>query len=317
VLSSLERQSYDEFDVVVVDNASKTNDIREVVTDSEGSLNIRYVSEPVPGLARARNKGTASSRGDIVAFLDDDELTDSLWLAEIANGFLRAVDTAAVGGLILPLALDTPAQWAFEQFGGHSKGRGLEPEVFDQGSHRRQHPLFPLPSFAAGGNMAFRRAALDLIGGFDSALGAGTPACASEDTAAIADVMLAGYPVVWQPSAIVYHEHYRELADAVRQMYGYGVGLMAFYARMLVVRPTTIFALLGLAPTALRQTFNPKSLRNAGTLERDYPPAMRSSHRRGMLAGPYEYLRSRALQRRLERTATTHGPLATERSSST
>ena len=72
--------------------------------------------------------------------------------------------------------LDTPAQRLYEQFGGHSKGRGLAAEVFDVASHARQHPLYPLPAFGVGASMAFDREALLRIGGFDVALGAGTPA---------------------------------------------------------------------------------------------------------------------------------------------
>src|SRR5882757_7956317 len=85
--------------------------------------------------------------------------------------------------MIVPARLDTQVQEWFELYGGHSKGRGFSPAVFSR--HGPQSPLFPLPPFGAGGNMAFRREALTRIGGFDVAMGAGTPARASEDTLAL------------------------------------------------------------------------------------------------------------------------------------
>ena len=87
------------------------------------------------------------------------------------RGFTLSRGVAGVSGLVLPAVLDTPAQRLYEQFGGHSKGRGLTPEVFDAASHARQHPLYPLPAFGVGASMAFDRSALIRIGGFDVALG--------------------------------------------------------------------------------------------------------------------------------------------------
>ena len=68
--------------------------------------------------------------------------------------------------------------------GGHSKGRGFTPAVFSPDTARIQSPLYPLPPFGTGANMAFRPRVIERIGGFDTALGAGTPAMGSEDTLA-------------------------------------------------------------------------------------------------------------------------------------
>ena len=75
-----------------------------------------------------------------------------------------------VTGIVLPARLDTEAQEIFEKLGGHSKGRAFETEVFSR--RGPQSPLYPLPPFGAGANMAFRREVLTAIGGFDVALGA-------------------------------------------------------------------------------------------------------------------------------------------------
>ena len=110
--------------------------------------------------------------------------------------------------MILPARLDTQIQEWFEFSGGHSKGRGFSSAVFSR--QDPQSPLFPLPPFGAGGNMAFRREALARIGGFDVAMGAGTPARASEDTLALTLVLLAGDRIAYEPAALVRHDHYAE-----------------------------------------------------------------------------------------------------------
>jgi cellulose synthase/poly-beta-1,6-N-acetylglucosamine synthase-like glycosyltransferase len=53
--------------------------------------------------------------------------------------------------------------------------------------------VYGVGAFDAGANMAFRRTALEKIGGFDVALGAGTPARGGEDLAALISVLWAGF----------------------------------------------------------------------------------------------------------------------------
>jgi GT2 family glycosyltransferase len=242
--------------------------------------------------------GLSTADGRIVAYLDDDERPDQHWLAELARGFTLSRDVAGVSGIVLPAELETQAQWWFERFGGHSKGRGFMAGIFDAASHGRQHPLYPLPPFGVGASMAFDRAVLMRIGGFDVALGAGTPAHAGEDTAAISDLMLAGATFVYWPGAIMWHEHRRELSEMVRQLYGYGSGLTAFYLRTLLRNPLALPTLARLAPRAGRDLRGRGSVRTA-TMGDDYPAVLRRAMRRGMFAGPRLYLRSRHVQARL------------------
>jgi hypothetical protein len=146
--------------------------------------------------------------------------------------------------------------------------------------------------------MAFDRAALLQIGGFDVALGAGTPAHAGEDTAAISDLMLSGATFVYWPGAIMWHEHRREVPEIERQLFGYGSGLTAFYTRAVLRDPRVLLTLLRLARRALHDLRGRDSVRTA-TMGEDYPAGLRRATRRGMLAGPCRYLRSRRAQARV------------------
>ncbi|BFO14368.1 hypothetical protein SHKM778_07560 [Streptomyces sp. KM77-8] len=74
-LDSLLAQDHPRFEVVVVDNAPVSGDTRELVRRTYGER-VRYLCEPVPGLAVAHNTGLAHTRGEVVAFTDDDVVAD-------------------------------------------------------------------------------------------------------------------------------------------------------------------------------------------------------------------------------------------------
>jgi glycosyltransferase involved in cell wall biosynthesis len=309
-LAAVLRQDYPDFEVIVVDNAPADDAVADLVAGLRAAgtkgVPLRHVVEQRPGLSWARNTGLRAASGRIVAYLDDDEHPDRHWLAELARGFTLGRGVVGVSGLVLPAVLDTPAQRLYEQFGGHSKGRGLTAEVFDVASHTRQHPLYPLPAFGVGASMAFDREALLRIGGFDVALGAGTPARAGEDTAAIADLMLDGGTFVYWPGAIMWHEHRKEMAEVERQLDGYGSGLTAFYTRAVLRDPRRLLTLARLAPRAVRDLRGKDSARTA-TMADSYPAALRRASVRGMLSGPFRYLRSRRAQARVAAGAVRSG----------
>jgi len=303
-LRHLDRQEYPRFEVVVVDNAPTGDAVRNLVEARPG---YRYVAERRGGLSWARNAGIAGASGDVIAFLDDDEEPDRHWLAGIAGGFARGDDIGCVTGMIVPARLDTQVQEWFELYGGHSKGRGFSPAVFSR--HDPQSPLFPLPPFGAGGNMAFRREALTRIGGFDVAMGAGTPARASEDTLALTLVLLSGYRIAYEPAALVRHDHYAEPEDLRRQLRGYGVGLTAYYTALVRHRPAVLPALLRLLPAAAAYLRGGSVPDIAAPRElRELPAEFRRATRWGMLSGPGAYIRSARRQARVAAEARREAP---------
>jgi glycosyltransferase involved in cell wall biosynthesis len=297
-LRALRQQDYPAYEVVVVDNNPGGGTASDLVLASQGSPPVRNVAEPRPGLSWARNAGVAAAAGDIIAFLDDDEEPDRQWLAGLAVGFGRGADIGCVTGLVVPARLDTPAQELFEELGGHCPGRGCRPAEFS--GRGPQSPLYPRPPFGAGANMAFRRAALARIGGFDTALGAGTPACAGEDTLALTLLLLSGYRIAYEPAALMRHHHRRDMAGLRRQMRGYGVGLTAYYAALLRHHPAALAGLLRLAPAAFGYLRRNARLSTAAAGPPPLPPGFRRQ-RWWILAGPGAYLRSTARQARVAR----------------
>lgn len=287
-LRSLQGQSYPRKRILVVDNAPASQASREVVRAMQGSVAIRYVCEPAPGLSNARNRALRDADTELVAWIDDDEVADPHWLAAIVDGFVEQPDATAVCGVMVPAELETLAQDWFEEYGGHSKGRGFVPMVFSPASRDQHNPLFPLPPFGTGGNMAMKVAEIRRIGGFDRALGAGTRTFSAEDTRALTEILLRGGVVRYQPTAVTWHVHRRDRESFRRQLYGYGAGLSAFYTSLVWDHPLLLLPLAKLIPRAAKEFRDPDGPRLGGITER-FPSELLKEHRRGMIRGPLEY----------------------------
>jgi len=217
----------DTFEILVVDNAPSDNQTREVVTARPG---IQYVLEPKPGLDFARNRAIQEATGEFLAFVDDDAFVDLGWLDGFRKVLSEHPDVAAITGLVLPAELQTPAQILFEKRGGFEK----KFETVRFGGTLAGHPFYPCVGgkFGTGCNMAFRRAVLIELGGFDEALDAGVTLPGGGDTDMFYRVIRAGYPLVYEPQFLVFHKHRRELTQLRRQYArSWGMGLMAYVAK--------------------------------------------------------------------------------------
>ncbi len=300
LLESLHIQEYQRLHVIVVDNAPSDDRTRRIVSGLSGDRDVSYVMEPRPGLSWARNRAIEASDGEVIAWADDDEICDRCWAAELARAFVEVPDAGAVTGIVIPAELDTPSQARFEQYSGVSRGRGFTRAIFSPATAYLQSPLYPLPPFGCGGNMAFRREAVERIGRFDCALGAGTATLAGEDTAALSELLLGGGTLVYQPTAIVHHRHRRDDAALRHQLLGYGRGLTAFYASTLMHDPSCVRELLHLSRQAARDEFSRRG-RRLRELDDDFPRDLLHARRVGMLQGPFMYAGARLHARRLGR----------------
>jgi len=140
--------------------------------------------------------------------------------------------------------------------------------------------------------MAFRTAVLRRLGGFDPALGAGTPALGGDDLAAFYTVISHGYQLVYEPAAIVFHHHRRDYTGLQHQAYGYGVGLAAYLTKIILDQPVMVFALGAKIPTGLGYLFSPRSPKNSKKSS-SYPRELTHLEYKGFFYGPIAYLRSR------------------------
>lgn len=244
-LEHVRRLRYPALDVVVVDNAPPNDAVRRLVEEKYPSF--RYLCEPQQGLGRARNTALSHSRGEIIAFTDDDCAPDPLWIEALGRAFAEDEQTMAVTGLVTPLELETPAQILFERSGGF--GRGFDHRRWQLGATRGARGAVHLGAgrFGTGANMAFRRSVFLSVGDFDVALGAGTPTEGGEDLDMFFRVLEKGSALIYEPRAVIRHVHRRDLEGLRRQLEGHGVGLYAYFVRSALMFPNRRMQLFRLA----------------------------------------------------------------------
>ncbi len=86
-ITSILKQDFSDFEIIISDNNSTDQNQKIAADYAKKDSRIRYVYNPLGGLARARNFGVKNSNGEIISFLDDDDLFASNYLSEV-NKFL-------------------------------------------------------------------------------------------------------------------------------------------------------------------------------------------------------------------------------------
>lgn len=122
------------------------------------------------GTSRARNTGLAMAAGEIVAFLDDDVRLPATWVASML-AFYDDPEIGGVGGFVDHPGHYNPARnAAYRMLGLTSDRYRIDWGGFNLGP--ASHSADDQPAaWLSGGNMSFRRHAIQAVGGFDEALG--------------------------------------------------------------------------------------------------------------------------------------------------
>ncbi len=209
------------------------------------------------------------------------------WLGFLVAAFDQP-KVACVTGLILPSQLQTRAQILIEEFGGFSKG--FRRRRWDLQENRLSHPLYPyiFGMYGSGANAAWRRSLLEEIGGYDVRLGTGTRTRGGEDLDVYLNCIRGGYQLVYEPAALVRHEHRRNIEHLRRQVFDYGVGLGAVLTKRML-RPDERFEMVSRLPAGLDYLLNPRSPKNAGK-SANFPKALTAAELAGIAYGPLAYL---------------------------
>ena len=327
-ISSLDQLDYPDFEVIIVDNRREVPAIDFLSECVAGRPRFRIVRERIAGISAARNAGIVAATGSLVAFTDDDVTVDSGWLRAIATRFAIDPSTDIVTGLVVPSELETPSQIWFERYYSGFNGPrsfnslqlSLEESPFAHLSNGRvtvremsgrvvrTFSIYGIGAYSAGANMAFRKQVLTRAGGFDKALGTGTPARGGEDLAAIIAVLWNGGRMGYEPGALVHHRHRREYSELLNQMDGNGLGFTAMLTSLVIRSPKHGLVLIVNSGKALRELAAQWSRKMRGWTDVNdlkepryplFPNELASREYGAYLRGPLAYFRSRFMHRSL------------------
>jgi GT2 family glycosyltransferase len=195
-LVGLMRLDYSSYEVIVVDDGSTDG-----TGDIAGEFDVRVVRTPNEGLSAARNRGLQAATGEIVAFIDDDATPDPHWLTYLVEKLLTS-SHVGVGGPNIP----PPGDGFVADCVAHAPGGPVHVLVTDE-----------LAEHVPGCNMAFRKAALDAIGGFDEQF-----RIAGDDVDVCWRLQQSGGTIGFSPAAVVWHHRRNSIGGYLRQQRNYG-----------------------------------------------------------------------------------------------
>lgn len=178
-------------ELVVVDNGSTDGTSAAVASAAKDfPFPVRGVVEPTPGLGRAHAAGLRAAQGELIACTDDDCLVMPDWCEAIVNAFAAQPTLAGLFGRVLPVDDGSNPEWRVA-----IKTSDLRATF--------QFPCWPMIGF--GNNMAFRRAALEIVGGFNPLFGPGGMLWSAEELELVYRVLRHGGLLGYEPSASVWH----------------------------------------------------------------------------------------------------------------
>ena len=193
-LKSLERQDFQDFEVLLVDNGS-TDGSLEYVQEKFPSVRVISLAENL-GFCGGNNVGIGEARGEYVALLNNDAEADPNWLGELKGTLDAHSDVGFCASKMFlrdqPEIIDT-AGGIFYSCGVGGQRGCLEKE---NGRFTELEYVFS----ACAGAAMYRKTMLDEIGLFDDKFFAH-----GEEFDLSFRAQLRGYKCLFVPSAVVYH----------------------------------------------------------------------------------------------------------------
>lgn len=200
LLIALTQQRLVDFEVIVVGARPRVEDHG---APQALARRITYARCAAQNISRSRNIGLGLARGEIVAFIDDDATPEPGWLADLIKAF-DAKDVGGAAGFVRGRN-GVDFQWrgaVVDRYGGHAPLTldDLEdPLVGGEGAE------FFLST--VGANNAFRRSALEKIGGFDENFH-----YFLDESDVCIRLQNAGWRIVIRPDAEVHHAYSQSAA---------------------------------------------------------------------------------------------------------
>ena len=145
----------DAVEIIVVNNASSDR-TREVALGYSG---VRVVDEPRKGLTFARQAGFAASTGELIANVDSDSRLTEGWVQTVLKEFAAEPKLVALSGPFIYYDMSPSQRFSVQLF-----------YLIAYAVYAVNRWVLRAGSMVQGGNFVLRRAALEKIGGFNTAI---------------------------------------------------------------------------------------------------------------------------------------------------
>jgi len=193
-LDSVIAQTYENLEVIVVDNGSADASV-EFVRNNYPKVKV-IANTANLGYVKAANQGIAYSHGEFLVVLNNDTRADASWIEHLVR---TAHTDSAIGicaskqlNFFEPAVIDSTGIQFFR--GGYARDRGKHEK--DCGQYDLKEEIFGAP----GASAFYRRAMLDDIGVFDEDYFA---YCEEFDLSFRAQLL--GWKCIFVPEAVIYH----------------------------------------------------------------------------------------------------------------
>jgi glycosyltransferase involved in cell wall biosynthesis len=263
-LRSLVASSYQEFDVVIVDQSATDQTEQCVDATVGGDPRFRYHHSATTGLSRARNIAIAQARGPLIAFTDDDCEVAPNWLEIIASTFAARPEVDLICGAVRAAPFDSAS--------------GFIPSFEPQAEYLITSPWLKWREKGIAANVAMREAIFERAGKFDPLLGPGALFQAGDDWDFTYRALKAGGAILVTPRVAVTHLGFRDWSQGRKLVRGYSVGTGAAFMKELRLGD------LAVLPTLLIVWFRCINVWRLLTLRRANGVGNFMAYARGMLA---------------------------------
>ena len=207
-LTSLFRQDYDGYEVIVVDGMSDDGTY-ELLQELQKDYNFKLLRNEKKNAAAGRNIGIKEARGEAIAFIDGDAVAAEDWLKNIKKAFEES-GAAAVGGPDL-----VPADSGYKErviayvmTSPLARGGKLNPSTQHTMMDKKRY-VEHIPTC----NLCIKKEIFEKVGLFDENFVKG------QDLELNFRIRSAGYRIFYSPSIKVVHYRKQHIRHFARQIY--------------------------------------------------------------------------------------------------
>lgn len=197
-LDSLFTQTYKNFEIIFVDNASRDDSVK-FIKEFYGEVKVILSRENL-GFAGGNNLGIKYAKGKYILLLNNDTWVEKNYLEKYINAFQEIPSAASIQSKMILMNISDKldscgSYWSDSSFlyhYGYKQDKNLE----------KYNIIMPFFS-NKGASMMIRKDVIDKIGLFDEDFW-----CYYEDTDFCSRAWLAGYECWYYPEAVMYHAGY-------------------------------------------------------------------------------------------------------------